>query len=100
MGEGKSKKTKTATVPIGAAKGNPLFESAVGAVGLDDTTTRWLLVSVLNTIGSTPAQLTPDELGNVLPEIDRRLRKLVPEAQADAAVKRVYRVLFTQAESA
>lgn len=91
---------KGPTVPIGAIDGNPLFERAVAAVGLDDTTTRWLLVSVLNTIGATPARLTPDELGNLLPEIDRRLRKLVPDPQADAVMKRVYRVLFTEAESA
>lgn len=88
------------TVPVAAATGNALFEKAVAAVGLDDATTRWLLVSVLNTIGATPAKLTPEELGNLLPEIDRRLRKLVQEAQADAAVKRVYRVLFEQAETA
>jgi hypothetical protein len=91
---------KMTTALLGAVAGNPLFEKAVAAVGLDDTTTRWLLVSVLNTIGAAPTQLTPDELGNLLPEVDRRLRKLVPDAQADAAVKRLYRLLFTQAESA
>ena len=36
-----------ATVPVGAAKGNPLFEKVVAAVKLDDNTTRWFLVSVL-----------------------------------------------------
>ena len=85
------------TVPIDAVKGNPLFEKAVTAIGLEETTTRWLCVSVLNTIGTTPQKLTPDELGNLLPEVDRRLRKLVQEAQADAAMKRLYRVLFEQA---
>jgi hypothetical protein len=88
------------TVPIGAVKGNALFERAVTAIGLDDTTTRWLFVSVLNTIGTTPAQFTPEELGNLLPEVDRRLRKLVPDPQADAALKRLYRVLFEQADPA
>jgi len=91
---------KMATVPIGSVTGNPLFEKAVAAIGLDDTTTRWLFVSVLNAIGATPAQLTPEELGNLLPEVDRRLRKLVPDKQADKAMKRLYRVLFAQAESA
>jgi hypothetical protein len=89
-----------ATVPVNAAKGNALFEKAVAALGLEDATTRWLFASVLNAIGAAPARLTPDELANVLPEIDRRLRKLVQDAQADAALKRVYRVLFDQAESA
>jgi hypothetical protein len=83
-----------ATVPIGAVKGNELFDKAVAAIGLDDVTTRWLFVSALNTIGASPAKLTPEELGNLLPEIDRRLRKLVPDPQADKALKRLYRVLF------
>ena len=87
------------TVPISTAKGNALFEKAVAAIGLDDGTTRWLFVAVLNTIGGAPADLTPEELGNLLPEIDRRLRKLVQEAQADAAMKRLYRVLFELAET-
>jgi len=90
----------TATVPVGVARGNPLFEKAVAAIGLDDATTRWLCVSVLNTIGSRADQLTPEELGNLLPEVDRRLRKLVQDPQADAAMKRLYRVLFEQADSA
>jgi hypothetical protein len=88
------------TVPISGANGNALFERSVAAIGLDETAMRWLLVSVLNTVGSTPGHLTPEELGNVLPEVDRRLRKLVPDAQADAALKRLYHVLFDQAEPA
>src|SRR2546423_10886937 len=88
------------TVPIGAIDGNALFDKAVTAIGLDEATTRWLIVSVLNTIGSTPARLTPEELGNLLPEFDRRLRKLLPDGKAEDAVKRLYRVLFDQAEPA
>jgi hypothetical protein len=102
-GKGKAankSKGSMATVPIGAAEGNSLFEKAVSAIGLDDNTTRWLFVSVLNTIGSTPAKLTPEELGNLLPEVDRRLRKLVQDPQADEAMRRLYRVLFDQAERA
>ena len=91
-------KQQLRTVPIDAVQGNPLFEKAVTAIGLEDATTRWLCVSVLNTIGATPQKLTADELGNLLPEVDRRLRKLVREPQADAAMKRLYRVLFEQAE--
>jgi hypothetical protein len=88
------------TVPLAAAKGNTLFEKAIAAMGLDEGTTRWLAMSALNTIGATPSKLTPEELGNLLPEFDRRLRKLLPDAQADTAIKRLYRVLFEQAESA
>jgi hypothetical protein len=85
---------------MGEVKGNALFEKAVAAIGLDDATMRWLLASVLNTIGSTPARLTPDELGGLLPEVDRRLRNLVQDTQADRALKRLYRVFFEQAEVA
>jgi hypothetical protein len=97
MSDGRGKSLPT--VPINADKGNALFEQAVHAVALDENTTRWLLASVLNAIGATPAKLTADELGNVLPEIDRRLRQLLPDAGADTALKRLYRLLFTQAES-
>jgi hypothetical protein len=85
------------TVRLDAVSGNALFETAVRALALDDATTRWLFVAVLNTIGATPAMLTPEELGNLLPELDRRLRKLVPEAAADAALQRLRRVLFDHA---
>jgi hypothetical protein len=86
-----------ATIPISAAVGNALFEKAVGAMGLDDAAARWMFVSVLNAIGAAPATMTPDELGNVLPEIDRRVRQLVQGAQADQAMARLFKVLFDQA---
>jgi hypothetical protein len=87
------------TVPISQARGNALFEKAVAAIGFDEGTMRWLFVSVLNTVGTEPEKVTPDELGHLLPEVDRRLRKLVTDAQADGAIKRLYRVLFELAES-
>ena len=86
------------TIPIRLAEGNPLFEKTVAALALDEGTIRWMLVSVLNTIGSTPQKLNPDELGTLLPEIDRRLRKLVPDTQADPAIRRVYHLLFEHTE--
>ena len=89
-----------ATVPTSSTTGNALFEKAVIAVGLDLNTTRWLMVSVLNTLGARAEKLTPDELGLLLPEIDRRLRKLVPDEQADGAMKRLYRLLFEEASRA
>ncbi|HEY2744285.1 MAG TPA: hypothetical protein VGL86_06670 [Polyangia bacterium] len=97
MGDSDPKRLATRT--IDAIKGNALFEKAVSAIALDDATTRWTLVSVLNTIGVKPENLTPEELGNLLPEVDRRLRKLVQDLQADAAMKRLYRVLFEQADA-
>jgi hypothetical protein len=93
----KSGRKDMETMSMGTSRGNPLFESAVAAIGLDEGTTRWLLVAVLSTIGVSPEALTPDELGLLLPEMDRRLRLLLKEQQADAAMKRLYNVLFDQA---
>lgn len=95
-----SRRKDMATVSRSLVTGNALFEKAVVAIGLDDKTTRWLCVSVLSTIGADPGKLTPEELGNLLPEVDRRLRILVKEPQANLAMKRLYRVLFEQAEPA
>ncbi len=88
------------TVPMAGAWGNALYERVVAAIGLDERTTRWLVTSILNPVGSTPTSLTPDELGHLLPEFDRRLRKLVRGAQADAAVKRLFHVVLGEAERA
>jgi hypothetical protein len=87
------------TVPISTARGNELFEKSVAAVGFDEGTVRWLLVSVLNTIGCAPAELGPEDLGNLLPEVDRRLRQLAQDAQVDAAMTRLRRVLFELADA-
>ena len=97
MGDSTRKPPPNPTVQVSSEKGNPLFERAVTALGHDAAAMRWMMVAVLNTVGATPQAVTPDELGNLLPEVDRRLRKLVQEAQADAAMKRLYRVLFEQA---
>jgi hypothetical protein len=93
----KSGRKDMETMSMGTSRGNELFERAVAAIGLDEGTTRWLLVAVLSTIGVSPETLTPDELGLLLPEMDRRLRLLLKEPQADAAMKRLYNVLFDQA---
>jgi hypothetical protein len=89
-----------ATVPICYVKGNTFFEKAVAAIGLDQAMVRPLLASVLNMIGATPSSLTPEDLGILLPELDRRLRKLVQSTQADVAMKRIFRILVEPAELA
>jgi hypothetical protein len=83
-----------ATIPLGLTNGNELFEAAVVAIGLDSMTTRWLLISVLNSTAVEPASLSPDDLGAALPEIERRLRQLVLPGQADDAMARLRRILL------
>jgi hypothetical protein len=97
MGDSDTKNKNKATVPIDQTVGNDLFEKAVAAVGLDRGTTRWLFVSVLHAIGADPISLTAEDLGNVLQEVDRRIRQLVQPKQADEAMARLYRVMFDQA---
>lgn len=74
--------------------GNPLFEGAIAAIGFDDGVTRRLLTSVVNTIGTYPDELTPDELGVLLPEIDRRLRDLAPPDRVDDAMRSLAHLLL------
>jgi hypothetical protein len=94
------KPTPTPTaIPLHAAAGNELFEKAVAAIALDELTTRWLLVSVLRTIGARPQTLTPDELGVLLPEVDRRLRQLTQPEQADRGMACLRRALMGWQES-
>jgi hypothetical protein len=101
MSEGDSKRHLSyPTVPLSTLPGNDLFEAAVSAVALDESTVRWMLTSVLRTIGATPENLTPEELGNTLPEVDRRLRQLVQPEQADKAMARLYSALMGWSGSA
>ena len=80
--------------------GNQLFEAAIDAIGLDPGIMRRLLASALNTLGATADHLSPDDLGVLLPEIGRRLRKLVLSEQVDAAMKRLHQVLLGWTASA
>jgi len=95
MSDAPRKPPANATLQVDSAKGNPLFERAVAAIGHDAAAMRWLLVAALNTIGATPDAVTPDELGNMLPEVDRRLRQLILADQADEAMGRLYSCLMS-----
>lgn len=74
--------------------GNSLFDRAVFAIGLDGALTRQLLASLISSMGSTPKDLTPDELGILLPEVEQRLRLLVPLEQAQKCVARLREMLL------
>ena len=95
MSDSARKPPPNQTVQVNSSKGNALFERAVLALGHDAAAMRWMLVSAVNTIGVTPEAMTPDELGNLLPEIDRRLRQLILGEQADEAMGRLYSCLMS-----
>jgi hypothetical protein len=86
------------TTELNTRRGNKLFERAVAALGHDKTAMRWMMVSALQTIGSTPAAMTPEELGVLLPEISRRLRQLLLSDQAEEAQARLSSALMKWAE--
>jgi hypothetical protein len=74
--------------------GNALFDRSVYAIGLDGALTRQLLEALILSVGSTPKDLSPDELGALLPEVESRLRLLVPSDQAQKSVARLRDMLL------
>jgi hypothetical protein len=92
---GTSKATRAVTSYVG---GNTLFDRAVFAIGLDGALTRQLLSGVIASVGSSPKDVTPDELGALLPEIESRLRLLAPADQARKSVARLRDMLLRWAD--
>jgi hypothetical protein len=76
------------------AGGNRLFHRAVVAIGLNEHLSKRLLGEVFAAIGSSPSEASADELGLLLPEIERRLRLLVPHETAAPALARLRRMLL------
>lgn len=75
-------------------RGNALFDRVVFAIGLDQAATRFMVADLLRTIGSSPQDMTPDELGALLPTLEHRVRLMVPGDPADNAVARLRQLLF------
>jgi hypothetical protein len=94
----KGGKKPPTTVQFKTHGGNSLFERAVRALGHDGQAMRWMLTSVLETMGTTPEKMTPDELGASIPEVGRRLRQLLLSDQADEAVARLNSALMHWAD--
>jgi hypothetical protein len=78
------------TVPFKKSiAGNDLFDRAVES---EDPTVAALLVETLALVGVVPEELTPDQLGSVLPEVERRLRLIMQGDQARSVIGRLRRV--------
>jgi hypothetical protein len=75
--------------------GNELFERSIKAVGFDGNMVRPLLAQIIHSVGAAPDSLTPDELGHLIPEIERRLRLAVPSDSADQAVRGLVNLLLS-----
>lgn len=74
--------------------GNSLFDRAVFAIGIDGKVTRQLIVEILATVGSDARKITIQELGVLLPEVDRRLRLLLPPAAAGRSIARLRKLVL------
>ncbi len=88
------------TTPIAAfAGGNRLFETAVASLGMHDTFSRRILGEVFASIGSSPDGATADELGLLLPEIERRMLLALPFETAAPALARLRRMILSWEEA-
>jgi hypothetical protein len=80
------------TVPFKKSiAGNDLFDRAVEG---EDPTLAAVLAETLTLVGIAPEELTADQLGHVLPEVERRLRLLMQGDQARAVIMRMRRVVL------
>ena len=80
------------TVPFKKSiAGNDLFDRAVEG---SDPTLATVLAETLAVVGASPEELTPDQLGQVLPEVERRLRLVMHQEQARTVIMRLRRVVL------
>jgi hypothetical protein len=73
--------------------GNSLFNRAVFAIGFDGSLTRNELAALLGAKGILPRDVTVEDLDRLLPEIEKRLRLLVPQAEAEKSLDRLRKML-------
>ena len=90
---------RRSTTPIAVlAAGNRLFEKAVAALGLAEEFCRLVLSEAFFSVGSAPSAATADELGVLLPEIERRLRLALPYEDAADVLARLRHLLLNWEE--
>lgn len=77
------------TLPIRQLiSGNDLFTRAADVLSPDGGATM-MLASTIKAIGSTPTTVTLDELGAMLPEIERRMLQMFPPEDTRRAMSRL-----------
>ena len=76
--------------------GNALFTATVKALGLDIAAIGLVLQTTLAAAGATAMTVTLDDIGMLLPEIERRVRLLAPPDVATSAMKRLRTFLLDQ----
>jgi hypothetical protein len=66
----------------------------VAALGFDDSLMRRLVADALHRVGSSPTRATPQDLGMLMPELERRLLLLAPHERAAPSLARLRRLLL------
>lgn len=83
------------TVPILASfGGNLLFERVIASLGFDDSLMRRMVADALHRVGSTPTRATLQDMGLLMPELERRLLLIAPTDRAAPALRRMRRLLL------
>ena len=80
--------------------GNELFDAVVKALGLDVAAIALVIQHALIAAGTSPLTATMDDIGMLLPEIDRRVRLLAPPDVATKAMKRLRTFLLNRQHDA
>lgn len=83
------------TVTLTRVGGNILFERAIAALGLDPTLMSRMLGEVLLRSGTTPMRASPDDMGLLLPEIERRMLLIAPHERVAPSLARLRRLILT-----
>jgi hypothetical protein len=74
--------------------GNLLFERVIAALGFDDSLMRRVVADSLHRYGATPTRVTPQDMGMLLPDIERKLVLIAGHDRAAPGLARLRRLLL------
>ena len=79
----------------GGVQGNRLFMRATLLMGIDMTVAKTVLLNTLSRVTVSPRDVTLDDFGALLPDVEAELRRVLPEDKAAAAAARFRNFLMT-----
>ncbi|MBT8493441.1 MAG: hypothetical protein KJO07_10325 [Deltaproteobacteria bacterium] len=75
-----------------------VYEQAVTMMGLEDAVARLLLSNTLEAFAMDKKELSIEELGNLLPELETRFGKFLSQEETQVAMGRLRNLIFDWAE--
>jgi hypothetical protein len=78
--------------------GSMVYEQAVTMMGLEDMVARLLLSNTLGAVAIEKSELTIEDLGNLLPELETRFAKFLDQQETQAAMGRLRNLIFDWAD--